>query len=114
MAPATIAAGLGRMVDDPETGRPKYEGLAFHDLRRANATGLVAEGVDVKTAQGLLGHSDARVTLDHYAQAVTELGHAAAAVMGARFFKRGARDDRAMEPSSPASRTRPRTRREGP
>jgi hypothetical protein len=34
------------------------KGLQFHDLRRANATGLVAEGVDVKTAQSRLGHSD--------------------------------------------------------
>ena len=34
------------------------EGLGFHDLRRLNATGLVMEGVDVKTAQARLGHSD--------------------------------------------------------
>ena len=27
------------------------EGLTFHDLRRANATGLIAEGVDIRTAQ---------------------------------------------------------------
>lgn len=59
-------------------GRPRYEGLGFHDLRRAAATGLVAEGVDVKTAQRLLGHSDSRLTLDHYAQVVTEQGEAAA------------------------------------
>ena len=39
------------------------KGLQFHDLRRANATGLVAEGVDVKTAQSRLGHSDPRLTL---------------------------------------------------
>jgi len=55
-APAVAAAGL--------------EGLTFHDLRRANATGLVAAGVDVKTAQTRLGHSSSRLTLDLYAQAV--------------------------------------------
>jgi site-specific recombinase XerD len=46
--------------------------LGFHDLRRASATGLVAGGVDVKTAQSVLGHTAARVTLDLYAQVVTE------------------------------------------
>jgi hypothetical protein len=43
--PATVAAGLGQLVEDEETGRTRYVGLGFHDLRRANATGLVAEGV---------------------------------------------------------------------
>ncbi|MBW3536185.1 MAG: site-specific integrase [Actinobacteria bacterium] len=41
-------------------GLPK---LRFHDLRHANATGLVADGVDIKTAQTRLGHSDPRLTL---------------------------------------------------
>jgi len=57
----------------------------------------VASGVDVKTAQGLLGHSDSRLTLDHYAQVVTELSEAAAAAMGARFMRATPRDERAME-----------------
>ncbi len=46
-------------------------GLVFHDLRRVNATVLVAEGVDLKTAQTRLGHSDPRLTLAIYAQATT-------------------------------------------
>ena len=62
--PAAVAAGVGRMVEDEATGRERYEGLGFHDLRRASATGLVAAGVDVKTAQAVLGHTDARVTLE--------------------------------------------------
>jgi hypothetical protein len=109
---ARWAAGLGRMVKDENTGKTKYEGLGFHDLRRANATGLVAAGVDVKTAQGLLGQSDARLTLDHYAQVVTELG-ALAAEAGKRLIKTAARDNRALEARSGATGTRPRTRREG-
>jgi site-specific recombinase XerD len=80
--------------------------------RRANATGLVAAGVDVKTVQGLLGHSDSPLTLDHYAQVVTELAALAAEAMGKRFIKT-ARDNRAMEARSGATGTRPRTRREG-
>lgn len=45
--------------------------IGFHDLRRANATALVAGGVDVKTTQTRLGHSDSRLTLEVYAQATT-------------------------------------------
>jgi integrase len=98
--PAAVAAGVGRMVEDDDKGRTRYEGLGFHDLRRANATGLVAEGVDVKTAQAMLGHSESRLTLDLYAQAVTALGEAAAAAMGARFLGSSPRDRRAMESDS--------------
>jgi integrase len=36
--------------------------VQFHDLRRANATGLVVEGIDIKTAQKRLGHTDPRLT----------------------------------------------------
>ncbi|HLJ07113.1 MAG TPA: site-specific integrase, partial [Acidimicrobiia bacterium] len=46
-----------RRIWKPATVKAGLEGLTFHDLRRANATGLVAEGVDVKTAQARLGHS---------------------------------------------------------
>jgi hypothetical protein len=73
----------------------------------------VAAGVDVKTAQGLLGHSDSRLTLDHYAQVVTELSEAAAAAMGARFLQAPARDGRAMEAGSGSDGDGAETRREG-
>ena len=96
--PATVAAGLGRFVEDEESGRRRYVGLGFHDLRRANATGLVAAGVDIKTAEALLGHSNAQLTLGLYAQAVVSLGAAAAESMAARFQVPGApRDGRAMD-----------------
>jgi integrase len=95
--PATVAAGLGRIVTDEATGRKRYVGLGFHDLRRANATGLVAEGVDIKTAQVVLGHSNPQLTLGLYAQAVVSLGEAAAESMAARFLAPPARDERAME-----------------
>ena len=56
--PACQAAGL--------------EGLTFHNLRRANATALVAEHVDIKTAQVSLGHADPRTTLGVCARATGE------------------------------------------
>ena len=83
--PACEAAGLS--------------GLTFHDLRRANATGLVAEGVDLKTAQSRLGHSDPRLTLAIYAQKTTEADRQAADVLASRFmeFRVGSRSARAMD-----------------
>lgn len=94
--PAAVAAGVGSMVEDKETGRKRYQGLGFHDLRRASATGMVAAGIDIKTAQAVLGHSDSRLTLELYAQAVTAQGKAAAEAMGVRFLP-APRDGRAME-----------------
>jgi integrase len=94
--PATVAAGLGRFVTDEATDRKRYVGLGFHDLRRANATGLVADGVDIKTAQALLGHSNPQLTLGLYAQAVVTMGEAAAEAMAARFLS-PTRDERAMK-----------------
>ncbi len=71
-------------------------GLRFHDLRGAAATTLVAEGVDVKTAQTRLGHASPMVTLALYARATTLAHRAAADRLGNRFFP-GPRDGRAME-----------------
>jgi len=58
------------------------DGLGFHDLRRLNATSLVMAGVDVKTVQARLGHSDPRLALAVYAQATTEADRAAADLLG--------------------------------
>lgn len=62
------------------------EGLGFHDLRRVNATALVNLGVDVKTAQERLGHSDVRMTLGLYAQAEKSADRAAANQLVERFM----------------------------
>ena len=87
-----------------EIGRPD---LGFHDLRRANATGLVAEGVDIKTAQERLGHSDPRLTLAIYAQATTEADRQAADRMGDRFMPSAARAERTRAGNSRENRKRP-------
>jgi integrase len=75
-----------RRVWVPATRRAGLAGLTFHDLRRANATALVLEGVDLKTAQTRLGHSDPRLTLAVYAQATSEADRAAADALGRRFL----------------------------
>jgi integrase len=75
-----------RRVWLPAVGSVGLAGASFHDLRRANATALVHDGVDVKTAQTRLGHSDPRLTLAVYAQATTAADRAAAERLGQRFL----------------------------
>jgi len=93
--PACVAAGLGAWrraepLEGHELGRViGYDGLGFHDLRRVNATALVAEGVDVKTAQTRLGHSDPRLTLAVYAQATGAADQVAADRVGALLMVTG-------------------------
>lgn len=49
-------------------GRP----VTFHDLRHTFATTAIAGGSDVKAAAGVLGHSDAHVTLNVYADSTPD------------------------------------------
>lgn len=70
----------------PAVEAADLDGITFHDLRRANATGLVAAGVDVKTAQTRLGHSSSRLTLELYAQSVAARDRDAADALGATFM----------------------------
>ena len=76
-----------RRVWGPATAAAGIQDLAFHDPRRANATALVLDGVDLKTAQTRLGHSDPRLTLAVYAQDTTAADQAAATAFGTRFLK---------------------------
>ena len=78
------------------------DGLGFHDLRRTNATAMVLDGVDVKTAQARLGHSDPRLTLAIYAQATSEGDRSAAEKLGARLMASGT-DGEGAESASKAS-----------
>ena len=72
----------------PATKLVGLEGLGFHDLRRACATYMVLDGMDAKTAQGRLGHSDPRLTLAIYAQATTEGDRRAAEALSRRLSPR--------------------------
>lgn len=88
-------------VWEPAVKAVGMAGLNFHDLRRTNATAMVAEGVDVKTAQARLGHSDPRLTLAIYAQATTEGDRSAASKLGARLMKPVKGDDAASSTPTP-------------
>jgi len=52
-----------------------------HYLRHAHASLLAASGLDVKTLQRRLGHSQASITLDVYAHALSEMDRRAAVVI---------------------------------
>ncbi len=69
------------------------EWAGFHDLRRASATMLMSAGVDVRTAQHRLGHSDPRLTLGSTRRSFPRTIGKAAEALGAIL----SRDARAME-----------------
>jgi integrase len=69
----------------PACRRAGLDGLGFHDLRRSAATVMVANGVSVRDAQQILGHSDPRLLLAVYAQA-TEAGMRSATAAAALHF----------------------------
>lgn len=75
-----------RRVWLPAAENADLTGLGFHDLRRTNATAMVLDGMDMKTAQARLGHSDPRLTLAIYAQATGEGDRSAAEKLGARLM----------------------------
>ncbi|MGH9132195.1 MAG: tyrosine-type recombinase/integrase [Acidimicrobiales bacterium] len=83
----------------PATMTAGCDGAGFHDLRRASATALVVGGVDIRTAQARLGHSDPRLTLGVYAQVVQEAERRAADTVGDTFLSARTRDKCAMKPS---------------
>ncbi len=83
-------------VWQPACETAELDELSFHDLRRASATAMVLSGVDLKTAQTRLGHSNPALTLGVYAQATEAAGHGAAAdTLGAHWI--WPRDGRAMD-----------------
>ena len=59
-----------------------FKGLKYHELRHTQASLLLANGVDVKTVQNRLGHSNASITLNWYAHAMPENDRAAADMLG--------------------------------
>ena len=88
-----------RRVWEPATAAAGCAGAGFHDLRRCAATALVIGGVDVRTAQTRLGHSDARTTLAIYAQATEEADRRAAETVGEHFLGHSGPGERSTDDS---------------
>ena len=56
----------------PAAQKLGIEGIGWHTFRRTYATFLKANGEDVKTVQELLRHANSLVTMNLYAQAITQ------------------------------------------
>lgn len=65
MVPDTFTFRLKKILR--ENGLP--ENLNVHSLRHTSASLLITQGVDVRTAAGLLRHAQASTTLDIYSHA---------------------------------------------
>ena len=77
---------------NPAVRDSRLDGLTFHGLRHSAATPWIAEGVDARTVQQLLGHTDPRLVLRLYAHA-TDRGMASAADrVGSMFWPDGRTD----------------------
>jgi len=57
----------------------KLPGVHFHDLRHSSASLMLADGVDVKSIQMILGHSNISMTMDVYAHLMPDSQRKAAA-----------------------------------
>ncbi len=62
----------------PAVERAGLDGLTFHGLRHSAATQWVSHGLDPRTVQHRLGHSDPRLVLQLYAHAVSDVDARAA------------------------------------
>ena len=62
------------------TGLPR---VRFHDLRHSCASLLMAEGVNAKVVQELLGHSSVQITLALYSHVAPSMGREAGAALSA-------------------------------
>ena len=56
--------------------------IRFHDLRHTFATHAIASGVDAKTLSGILGHTNASLTLDTYTNVTPDMQKAASGIVG--------------------------------
>ncbi len=59
-----------------------YPTVRLHDLRHFAASQMLANGVDVRTAAGRLGHSNPSMTLDRYSHVIPAADRAAADILG--------------------------------
>ena len=60
--------------------------LRYHDLRHSNATTLISSGIDPKTVQERLGHSNVSTTLNTYTHVTKDMDKKAADVINKVIF----------------------------
>jgi len=80
------ASNLRYRILDPAIRAIGLDGLTFHGLRHSAATEWVASGVDARTVQHRLGHTDPGLVLRLYAHSSSDADRRAADVVGGRFW----------------------------
>ena len=99
---------------DPETATKSFQrvlrrvGLPhqrFHDLRHACASLLLAQGLDLKVIQEILGHSTITITADLYAHVMMGAKRQAAAQMDAMLKTNDLEDGSSLDRLAEMSRS---------
>ena len=80
------ASNLRYRVLGPAVRAIGLDGVTFHGLRHSAATEWVASGVDARTVQHRLGHTDPGLVLRLYAHSSTDADRLAADVVGDRHW----------------------------
>lgn len=83
------ASNLRYRVFDPAVRAAGLDGVTFHGLRHSAATEWVASGIDARTVQYRLGHSDPALVLRLYAHHSIDADRRAADTVGDRFWPTG-------------------------
>jgi integrase len=73
----------------PAVTRAGLDGVTFHGLRHSAATSWVADGVDLRTVQAWLGHSDPQLVLRLYAHASDAASRSAAEIVTGSYWPNG-------------------------
>jgi integrase len=64
--PACVAAGVGEMIEDPQTGRRRYVGPRLHDLRHTAVAFWIAAGATPLEVAKRAGHRSVVTVFDRY------------------------------------------------
>lgn len=69
MQPHYLSSRWRKAADALELVGTQGKRPTFHDLRHTFATSAIAHGVDVKTVSSMMGHANAAMTMNTYADA---------------------------------------------
>ncbi len=67
-----VSCNLGIYEPNNSTGGKLYKGICPHQLRHCVSTFMLANGSDVRSVQGILGHADPNITLKTYTSLVQQ------------------------------------------
>lgn len=90
LSPTVLSRSWKGLAESFELVGTQGRRITFHDLRHSFATRAIANGADVKAVAAVLGHTDAHVTINVYADADKENKRRAVALVGQGIAAQGA------------------------